>query len=437
MATWRLFLMHWFKRDLWKAGIAIAGMLLLLVLLVEVPVSAAGAQERGSGLAGQGTITMQAMPTEDATVTALNKEKLAQEVQQLQNQNEPDPLGWLRGNASILLSTLVVVFGGLFGLWRWRVDRRDAQDKELKDRKAEREKQAEERFQSVVDGLGSTSTTTQIGAAIMLHTFLRPGYEQFYSQVFDLAVAYLRLRNTGSEPEPPDSLNQALITVFKGSFPFARDLSKQSQSLDALGVQLDRAYLARSDLRGARMPESYLRKAKLYDARLKAINLRDANLSGADLRGADLREATLRRANLSGADLRSLTMESTPTSSTGLGRANLSGADLRRANLSGADLSRANLSKADLSGATVEDILSLKDTNLRGVKGLTKEQLEACKAKGAIIDEDSPVRFSQSPVSPPPPEPGDDTPAPSAPPARGSPLTPDTGGGRSPTPPSQ
>jgi hypothetical protein len=29
-----------------------------------------------------------------------------------------------------------------------------------------------------------------------------------------------------------------------------------------------------------------------------------------------------------------------------------------------------------------------KDTNLRGVKGLTKEQLQACKAKGAIVDED-------------------------------------------------
>ena len=31
----------------------------------------------------------------------------------------------------------------------------------------------------------------------------------------------------------------------------------------------------------------------------------------------------------------------------------------------------------------------MKDTNLRGVRGLTKERLKACKAKGAIIDEDS------------------------------------------------
>ena len=39
---------------------------------------------------------VQETPTVDATVTALNKEKLAQEVQQLKNQNELDPFGWLR-----------------------------------------------------------------------------------------------------------------------------------------------------------------------------------------------------------------------------------------------------------------------------------------------------------------------------------------------------
>src|SRR6266702_7411946 len=130
-------LMRWLTRDLWKAGIAIAGILLLLVLTVWIPVSAAGAYEGASGLAGSGTGTVQATPTEDATVTALNKEKLAQEIDQLKNQNAPDLFGWLRTNASIFLSTLVVVVGGLIGLWRWFGDRR-----------SEREKRAEERYQS-------------------------------------------------------------------------------------------------------------------------------------------------------------------------------------------------------------------------------------------------------------------------------------------------
>ena len=72
--------------------------------------------------------------------------------------------------------------------------------------------------------------------------------------------------------------------------------------------------------------------------------------------------------------------------------------DLEAADLSGADLKGANLSETDLEAA-----LSLKDTDLRGVKGLTKEQLEACQAKGALIDEDFTTSSSQSTISPPPP----------------------------------
>ena len=184
--------MHLRKRNMWKASIAVVGMLLLLVLMVWVPASTAGAYEGTLELAGQGMGTVQATPTEDATVAALNKEKLAQEVQQLKNQNEPDLLGWFRTNASILLSTLVVVVGGLIGLFRWFGDRRD-----------ERVKRAEERFQSAVTGLGDEKEGAKIGAAILLRTFLRPGYEQFWLQTFDLAVANLRLPRTSHVPEDP------------------------------------------------------------------------------------------------------------------------------------------------------------------------------------------------------------------------------------------
>src|SRR3989442_7119324 len=104
--------MCWLKRGRWKAGIALAG-LLLLVLLVWVPVSATGAYEGASGLTTLGTGTVQATPTEDVTVTALNKEKLTQDVAQQQR-----TLGnWLWSNAaavlSSFLSTLVMVLGAL------------------------------------------------------------------------------------------------------------------------------------------------------------------------------------------------------------------------------------------------------------------------------------------------------------------------------------
>ena len=408
--------MRWLKRDVWKAGIAFASMLFLLVLMVWVPVSAAGAGEGTLGLAATATGTVQATLTEDATVSALNKEKLAQEVQQLKNQNAPDLFGWFRTNAAILLSTLVVVIGGLIGLFRWFGDRR-----------SEREKRAEERFQATVTGLGDEKEGATIGAAILLRTFLRPGYKQFYIQTFDLAVAYLRLprtplpskdTNTGTPNSPEDSntplplttLSRALIVVFKEAFPLARKrikkrrlsglrdllqriterpsfpgyLQRPPQSkdppdpdsyLNAAGIQLDNAYLVRADLNHVWMPEASLRQADLREAKLI-----EAKLGGAKLIEANLAGAELRKANLTGA--------------------NLAGAELREANLTGANLGFATLVRADLSVANPEDALFLSVAHLGGVVGLTKEQLAACKAKGAIIDEDSTTGPPQSPVSP-------------------------------------
>src|SRR2546429_7216903 len=105
-------LMRWCKRNIWKIGIAIVGTLLLLVLVVCVPVSAANVQEMGSGLTGPGTVTVQATPTEDATVTALSKEKLAQEINQLKNGNS---WAWLSPFST--LGTLGTIILGIVVVW--------------------------------------------------------------------------------------------------------------------------------------------------------------------------------------------------------------------------------------------------------------------------------------------------------------------------------
>ena len=480
--------MRWLKRDRQKIGIALAGTLLLLSLVVWLPVSAVDAHEEASGFVGPGAVTVQATPTEDATVTLLNKEKLAQEVKQLKNQNEPTFFDWLRGNASILLSTLLVVGGGVFGLVRYLAERRDAQKRLLEDRQAEREKRAEERFQAVVEGLGSEREEAKVGAAITLRTFLRPGYEQFYTQVFDLAIAHLRLSRTSHPSEDPDgishspedpntplpltTLRQALIAVFKEAFPLARDSNSSSeegavqsldapgvrldpagypvypayvpmQSLDASGVRLDNAYLVGADLervymregglrkvnlRDAKLGEAYLQWADLSGAYLRRVDLRGAKLMGTDLRGSSPWDADLRGADCHEADFSGATLDLTDLRGAGLWQAKLRRADLRGARLSGADLHEADLSEADLRETDLEDALSLIDTNLRGVKGLTNKQLEACKAKGAIIDRDPTASSSQSTISTPSPPQGNDTPAQSATSAQGSALTPDTGG---------
>ncbi len=383
--------MRWLKRNLWRTGIAIAGMLLLLLMLMAwISVVAAGAHEGASGSIR--SVTALATPTEDATVTALSKEKLLQEVNQLKEQNAPGLLEWLRTNTSILLSTLVVVIGALIGLWRWLGDRRDEHEKRREDQRTEQEKRAEERFQSAVTGLGDEKEGARIGAAILLRTFLRPGYEQFYTQTFDLAVANLRLPRTPHPPEDPNTplplttLSQALIVVFREAFPLARNQNKRSpESLDATDIQLDSAYLRGADLKQVWMPQASMRKVDLSGADLSRANLSEADLSGAKLNEADLSGAKLSGAKFNEAELIRAKLNEADLNRTYFNGAKLSGADLRGADLRGADLSGADLSWARLSGAYLSEAdlngtnlseADLKGANLRGVVGLTKGQLE-------------------------------------------------------------
>src|SRR6266566_5594519 len=153
-------------------------------------------------------VNVQETPTVDQTVTALQKEKL-------EHDNN-----WFWNNGSTLLSVLAIILTALFGLWRWR-----------REQHTEREKRDEDRFQKAIEGLGSDRIEARVGAAIMLRTFLGTGYQQFYSQTFDLAVAQLRpSKEIPDTPEPLDTLRQALITVFKESFHCARDVIKQKTS---------------------------------------------------------------------------------------------------------------------------------------------------------------------------------------------------------------
>jgi hypothetical protein len=356
-------------------GVPLAGLLLLLVLMIWVPMSA-NAYESTSGLTTPGM--MQTTPTVDvtATMTALQEEKLRQEIQQLKNQNSPDFFDLLQTNSAILLSTLVIVIGGLIGFFRWFRDRRDARDKDLN-------AQAEERLKTAVTALGDEKESTQVGGAILLRSFLDPDdkkiYGRYYIQIYDLAVAYLSSSSTSHPSEDPDGLpyssedpntplpltplRQALIVVFKEAFPLARNkLAKtrfglETLALNASRIRLDSAFLATSDLRRIIMEEASLRKIILSDADLRQAFFTKSNLEGANFIEANLKNAKFIEAKLSGATFKK--------------------ADLTNAYLTGADLSKTN----------IEEARSLENANLCRVNGLTKEQLIACLEKGAIIDE--------------------------------------------------
>lgn len=412
--------MRWLKRNLRKIGIVVTGGFLLAwavwlsFSVLEIQIARAPAIN---------TRTVQAMPTVNVTVVVQDQLK-----QQDEKARRDNSFPWTILNAiggSILLAAAAIV-STIIGFSQWRgnqnAERKKeiaAQDKESKDRKEAQDKdlraQAEERFKTAVTALGNENEATQVGGAVLLRSFLNKDdeeiYGRYYSQTFDLAVAYLRLSSTSqpskvlNTPLPLTPLRQALIVVFKESFPLARDwIKKQSpqgssfdpRAFDAMAIRLDNAYLVEADLVQSRLGQAFLRRANLSHARLNGANLRNAHFEQAMLHAASLRDA------------------------------NLKGAYLTGANLEGVDLTGASLTGARLSGVNLEDALSLADTNLCRVTGLTKEQLEACKAEGAIIDEDTTVSPAQSTVSPPPPSQGNDAQTPSASPAQVSTPPPST-----------
>ncbi len=416
--------------------IIVCCVLLFLLWSLTVPVEA---HQTANASLYQATPTIApATPTVDPTVTALEKAKLAEEVTNLQNQNN-----WFWNFSA----TLLLVGAGAFGIFKYLTDKSAERKKQigeqtrwLEDRESERDKRTEERFQTVVAGLGNEKMEARIGSAIVLRTFLASDYNQFYSQAFDLSVAYLRLPKS-SEPLE-ETFRQALITVFKESFSLARDeLKKQkgstydSQFLNAAGVQLDTAVLAQANLAGAWLPQASLQKASLVKAQLRDATLISANLERADLTGADLTganleradltestlkgtnfkqarliEAHLRGAELTGAELQwghlnkavlenaNLTgahlegailiaakLEKANLEGARLANANLEGANLKDANLRYAYLQHANLRGANLEGTHPETAKSLQDTDMSGVMGLSRTQLDTCVNKGATI----------------------------------------------------
>jgi Pentapeptide repeats (8 copies) len=295
----------------WKMWILVIGILSFLFLVGAILPTKANAQIEALELATPSIPVIQPTPTVDATVTALNKQKLREDVEQEQHTSG----NWWWNNAVALFSPLALGLAGAFTLLRYLRDQRNELKKQREERQAALERRAEERFQSAVEGLGSEREGAQIGAAILLRTFLRSGYEQFYTQTFDLAVANLRRRGISKTMqhqlwEPPQNLdialplttlNQALIVVFKEAFPLSRDREKKEPaSFDATGIQLDNAYLVSADLKQFWGPQAFLRGAKLTEADLTRANLRGANLRGANLSGADLSGAYLFGAYLFG-----------------------------------------------------------------------------------------------------------------------------------------
>lgn len=173
--------------------------------------------------------------------------------------------------------------------------------------------------------------------------------------------------------------------------------SHQIKGLQLTHIDFSGASLSEANLLGANLFMANLKGANLSQAKLMECNLSKANLSaglsGANLSGADLSEAILSGANLSGANLQKANLFKANLSYTLLSETDFSGACLVESNLVGTWWKETNLSSANLQNAQFSPALikfrSIKDfsnANFKGVTGLSKEDLDYAKSKGANIE---------------------------------------------------
>jgi hypothetical protein len=141
------------------------------------------------------------------------------------------------------------------------------------------------------------------------------------------------------------------------------------QELNEDGVPLVGVNASGAFLQGLRLHNANLLRCDLNAADLRDSVLQGAHLEFANLKSANFRHSDLRKANFTNADL----------SDTDLTDANLSGADL-----SGVDLSNADLRRADLKDAHWQDIKSVTQTNVYGLRNAPAGFVEWALAHGAI-----------------------------------------------------
>ena len=436
---------------------AIVGRWLLALLIVTGACLLILTLSMGSGRAQPAT---ESTPSADPTVTALERERLALEVDHLRTENS-----WWRKSIDAIVDLISVVGPvgvGLYALYGFFSDREAARTQEFSEaqqrrkdeqekyeqrltaerveaerrrdaERAEQDRRAQERFLAVVEGLGHADSSRQAGAAVMLRSFLRPGYEDYHLQAFDLAAAYLRLQPPPPDPgSPPSAFTSALAAAFKEALPLARAQLREMQQantreqkpdfrdpnqrghevhLDASRVHLEGTFLHEADLAevgmlGAYLTQAYLRFSDLSDATLQEADLQWANLNNATLdrtdlrraklgnatligaralKGLDLRGAVLSRAKLTGASLWDAQLQGAKLDGAMLRQAHFTNSNLSNVDLTGADLSEVEFWSVDFTGSNVQDSVSLQGATFRGVTGLSAEQIKACVQAGGAF----------------------------------------------------
>jgi len=316
---------------------------------------------------------------------------------------------------SQLLIVPLILAGGatFFTLWSTRAERQIAQQRYERDQELALDKQREDLLQSYLDrmadlllekGLRDSQPSAEVRKVARTRTVST--LIQLDGKRARTIFVFLNEAQLTEEPDPILSFEDADLSNAKWSEGNLSGFNLSKANLN--GANLSGTKLNGAKLNGAKLNGADLSGANLYEADLSGASLGRADLSGANLYEADLSGANLYEANLSGASLDRADLSGADLSGAKFSRAALTETNLSGAKLNGAKLSIAFLIEADLSNVLGLESAQLNTAILRGVKGLTPEQLAHCKASGAFVEEAMPsappsqsaaVAFSQETIS--------------------------------------
>jgi uncharacterized protein YjbI with pentapeptide repeats len=289
--------------------------------------------------------------------------KLRHEIKKLELENEKLSDEWdtIVGIAPFLAS-IVALLGVFITLWKHLSEQSRQRDLDRKNLEADRIRRFNEKFNAVVENLGSESPAIQASAAVSIQTFLKPEYSEFHDQVFMILLANLKVQHS-------DVIRQLLTAGFEKAIRVKSELIAAENEqidekdekiiLDLSGCTLDRANLTKINLGWAN-----LRNASMLHANLKEACLIRVKGEGADLEflkgtGVNLQKARLKGANLTGAsfrtaDLKWVHFEEANLSNSKFQQALLQGAHLEKSLLNGAHFEQADLNNAFFIGAVLD-----------------------------------------------------------------------------------
>lgn len=297
----------------------------------------------------------------------LESAKLRQEIKKLEIENQKLGNNWstIIGLAPFLTS-VVALFGVFITLWKHLSEQSRQRDLDRKNLEDDRIRRFNDKFNSIVENLGSDSPAIQASAAVSIQTFLKPEYLEFHDQVFMILMANLKVQHS-------DVIRQLLTAGFEKAIRVKSELIASENEkieekdekiiLDLSGCILDHADMSKINLGWANLRGASLQHANLKESCLIRVRADGANLECLKGTGVDLEKARLKGANLSGAvfrdaNLKWVHLEEANLSNCKFEHSLLQGAHLENSVLTGAHFEQANLNNVFFVGAEL-DITSM------------------------------------------------------------------------------